>query len=456
MTARAGVLAEMAATLRLALPLMSAQLTLKGMLLVEMALAGRASDATLSAVSVGDALTFAILCPAMGVSIAIEPVIAQAVGAGNTAQESSALDAGVLLALLTALPTMAIAFASTFLLTRIGVDPAVVPEARGFVVGSLPGMAAWLLFLAGKADLEAHGRTGALVLGGLAANVVNVVAGAWLILGDRALVAVSLPPLGLVSRGAFGAGLATSICNALLAAVVLGIAWRGRPSVPVATRVREAARAAGTLLRVGIPAGLQMLAEVGAFSAASVLVARLGAAVSSAHQIALGLSNLTYMAMLGVGSATSVRVGYAVGAGDAPAARRAGLTGIAMGAVAMVACGACFLRFDSTLVEIFTTDPIVVFTSLPLVHIVAAYQVVDAIQIVAGGALRGAADTRYAWLATLFGHWAVGLPLGLALAFAFGRGVQGIWIGLATGLLVVAGATLRRFLQISSRPIVAV
>ena len=299
--------------MRLAVPLMSAQLTLKAMLLVEMALAGRASDQTLSAVSVGDALTFAILCPAMGVSIAIEPVIAQAVGSHDAREEGSALDAGVLLALVTAVPTIAVAYGSTFLLGAIGVDPAVIPEARGFVAGSLPGMAAWLLFLAGKAELEAHGRTRALVLGGVAANILNLVAGALLILGDRALTAVALPPLGLVARGGLGAGLATSMCNTLLAAIVLGMAWQGSRGMRARERLREARRAAGKLLRVGIPAGLQMLAEVGAFSLASLLVARFGAVASSAHQIALGISNLTYMAMLGVASATSVRVGYAVG-----------------------------------------------------------------------------------------------------------------------------------------------
>jgi MATE family multidrug resistance protein len=207
---------------------------------------------------------------------------------------------------------------------------------------------------------------------------------------------------------------------------------------------------------VGIPIGLQLLTEVGVFALVSLLAGRLGARVAAAHQIALGLAGMTFMGVLGISAATAVRVGRAIGAEDERGPRRAGLVGLGLVLIYMSVCALCFVLFARPLTRIFTPDPAVLEIAVSLLHIAAFFQLADGVQGVASGALRGAADTRFASWANVACHWGVGLPLALLLGFQLGKGAVGLWWGLSAGLAVVALVLTLRFLRISSRKIAAV
>ncbi|MFO0758493.1 MAG: MATE family efflux transporter [Byssovorax sp.] len=449
---------EIRETLKLALPIAFAQVALMTMGLVDAALVGRVSETELAAVSVGNSLVFAMCCTGMGVTMAVEPLASQAVGAGDVPRAWTSLRAGLVACLLLSIPTILLTYGSTFLLDPLGVDPAIIPGARRFVLARLPGIPTWLCFMAAKAYLEARGLTRPLLLGGWVANALNFVAASLLIFGDRALLRVGLPALGLPSLGSFGAGLGTSISNTVLAAFALGAAYSARPSgAHLFTGEREALRqTTRKLLRVGIPIGLQLLTEVAVFALVSVLAGRLGARTAAAHQVALGLAALTFMGVLGIGAATAVRVGRAIGEGDEKGPRRAGVVGLGIVTVYMSACSVMFLLFARPLVSIFTPDPAVIDLAVSLLRIAAVFQLADGIQGVAGGALRGAADTRFASWANVACHWGVGLPLALFFGFSLGRGAVGLWWGLSAGLGVVAAVLTLRFLRVSSRKIAAV
>ena len=198
------------------------------------------------------------------------------------------------------------------------------------MLGQAPGMAFYGAFLAGKTYLQAKGITRPTLVAAIVANLVNVVMCNLLVRGDDALALVHLPPVGLPHLGAFGAGLATSIASLVLAATVLRAAWsvgdrHGPPDAAVVP--------ARTVLRLGLPIGLQLLAEIGVFTLVAIIAGRLGPFVLSAHQVALGLASFTYMGALGISAATSVRVGQAVGAGESP--RQACFVGIGVGVVYM-------------------------------------------------------------------------------------------------------------------------
>ena len=136
-----------------------------------------------------------------------------------------------------------------------------------------------------------------------------------------------------------------------------------------------------------------MLAEYGVFTLVAMLAARLGAGVASAHQVAIALSSFMYMGALGVSGATAVRVGIAVGAGRSP--RRAGLLGIALACVFMGFGVLAFGIFPAQLVDLFTDDADVIALGARLLRVAAVFQVFDGVQVVAGGALRGAGDVRF-------------------------------------------------------------
>jgi MATE family multidrug resistance protein len=141
---------------------------------------------------------------------------------------------------------------------------------------------------------------------------------------------------------------------------------------------------------------------------------------------------------LGLGSSGAVRVGHAFGARDLPRAARAGWTALATGSAIMLAIGLTFFVWPVPLMRLFTDDPRVTEIGVGLLAIAAAFQLFDGAQAVTTGILRGTGDTRTPMITNVVGHWVLGLPIGYALCFVFGRGVAGLWIGLSIGLVFVS------------------
>jgi len=198
------------------------------------------------------------------------------------------------------------------------------------------------------------------------------------------------------------------------------------------------------------------LTEVGVFAAVSLLIGRLGPTPTAAHQIALGLASFTFMGVLGISGATSVRVGRAIGAREEGGPRRAGLVGVGLGAAYMACWGLIFVLTPLPLARLFSPDAAVLDVAVTLIRVAAAFQIFDGIQGVASGALRGAADTRFASWVNVACHWGVGLPSAVFFGVILGQGAVGFWWGLSLGLLVVSAALFLRFWRISSRAIAAV
>ena len=251
-----------------------------------------------------------------------------------------------------------------------------------------------------------------------------------------------------------GSALATTLVQfsevGFLAWVVRQVPLPARPA-DLHRRLPEDER---RILRVGIPIGLHFGAEVGVFALAGFLAGRLGADSLAAHQVALTVASVTFTFAMGIGNAGSVRVGLAVGAGDTPGARRAGLLALAAGASFMGCAAITYLVFPRQIVALLTNAPDIAALAVPLFMVAAVFQVSDGLQGVGAGVLRGAGDSRFTFTANVVGHYLVGLPLALFLGFSMGWGVLGIWWGLCAGLTAVAAALVWRFLRISGREIV--
>jgi multidrug resistance protein, MATE family len=428
---------ELSALVRLSWPIMVAQLGVMTMGLVDTAVLGRVSAVELAGAAIGRSVGFAAVAPSMGIAMALEPLASQAVGAGEHGRAWAALQATLRGILVVTAPLIAISLGIVWSLERFGVDPEVASRARSYTLTQSPGMVLAMMYLAHKTFLQANEKTRPALVGAIVANLINLVVCNLLVRGDDFLSGMGLPPLGLPRMGAFGAGIAFSIANAVLLAVVARASGFFRPmqaSEPIAVR---------SVARLGLPVGLQLLAEIGVFSLGTVLVGRFGSVAVSAHQVALGLASFTFMGGVGFSGGTAVRVGYAVGEGRSP--RRAGLLGIGCGAGFMLACGVVFATIPAPLVKLFTRDPDVVSLGVRLMVVVAAFQLFDGLQVVSGGALRGAGDVRFPFIATVLAHWAVGFPLAIVFGFVLHGGVLGIWWGLFSGLVAVAALLVLRF-----------
>jgi MATE family multidrug resistance protein len=288
-----------------------------------------------------------------------------------------------------------------------------------------------LLFTALRRYLQALGLVRPIMVTIITANVVNVVACWMLVFGN----------LGAPRLGPAGSGWATTASRVyMLVCLVAYVVARERrhPTGLWQVHFLPAWERLVTLVRLGLPASLQITAEVGVFSVVTGLAGRFEPAVLAAHQIALNSAAFTFMIPLGLSSAAAVRVGQAVGRRDPAAARRAGWTALALGLAFMSTAALTFLLAPTAILRLFTTDPTVVAGGIGLLLIAGAFQLFDGTQVVLTGALRGLGDTRTPMLVNMVGYWLFGLPIGWLLCFQRGLGVPGLWFGLCAGLTTVA------------------
>ena len=424
------------------MPLSAIQMGSAALSVVDTAVVGRTTANELAGVGLGGSLLFAVAIVGMGVVLGTEPVIAQAVGAGEPARARRAFRQGIWLALAVTPVVLVVIAVIAWALPYTGVDPDVVSPCRKYMCARAASVPPFFLYWSCKAWLQAHGKTTAPVLGIVVALVLEVV-----------LDLVLVPHLGGV-----GAGIANSLTTTVRLCVVLVAAELALADLDVAgepaprslgersRRMREALVGSelARIVKIGLPLGLQMALEVAVFSFGALMMGRMGARALASHQVAIQCASTTFNAMVGLGSATSVVVGRYIGARDKRAAVQAGITALAMSCVAMSFTGALFLFCGAFLARLLTSDPGVVAGAASLLVVAAAFQLSDGLQTVASGALRGAGDTRAAFGIHLVSHWAVGMPCVIWLAGTMGP--AGVWWGLTLGLTVAAAALVARFL----------
>lgn len=205
------------------------------------------------------------------------------------------------------------------------------------------------------------------------------------------------------------------------------------------------------MVRLGIPNGFTFFFEVGAFASCAVMMGWFGAIPLAAHQIALSLASTSFMVTLGIGIASSIRVGFELGRGDYKLARHAGFTAIILGGAYMSLCGLGFFVLRNWFPTFYVNDPDVIAWAAQFFVVVALFEIFDGVQAVAIGALRGMSDTQWPSVIAFFAYWIMGLPGGYLLAFHLGVGPIGIWIGLLIGLIFASILLTYRFHRLSKR-----
>jgi multidrug resistance protein, MATE family len=422
---------ELAPMLRLAGPVILAEVGWMSMGIVDTIMVGPLGPAAIGASGLSNSLFFAVAIFGMGVMLGLDALVAKSYGAGRVDDCARWLQHGILVALIVAPTLMAIFYAALTTSAHWGLHPSVYvlahPYMRILGLGALP----LLLYATFRRYLQGIHMVRPVMIALVTANLVNAF-GNWLLIWGH---------LGLPALGITGSAWATVAARVYMAAL-LGIAvWRaerelrgGRPHVPFvfdASRVRQ-------LLALGLPAASQVTLEVGVFATVSALAGMLDPVSLGAHQIALNLAALSFMVPLGLSSAAAVRVGHAVGADDRRRVAHAGWTALAVCAAITSLVGAAFITAPLPMLRAFTDDPQVLAIGVRLLSIAAAFQLFDGTQAVATGVLRGVGDTRTPMVMNIIGHWVFGLPVGWVLCFRYGWGVAGLWIGLSIGLIFVA------------------
>jgi len=439
--------ADLDGLLRLATPLVLIQVGAMLMGVVDTIMVGRVSAQALAAVALGNLYYFVLSIFGMGVLMALDPIIAQALGARDELAVAHGLQRGLVLTVVLALPISLLMLTSRPVLTWVGEPSAVIPDAVGYIDRLIPSVWPFYAFIVLRQTLQAHRRTAPIVLTIVAANLLNVGLNYLWIYGE----------LGFAARGALGSAWATTTSRWFMAALLLAVGWRDvRPYLTRRAPNLLDARALARMLKLGSPIGAQMVLETGVFGTVALLMGWLGVAQVAAHQVDLNLASLTFMVPLGVSSAAAVIVGHAVGRGDAAGVRRSTAAALIVGAGFMLCAGALFVGAPELLARLYTSDAAVIALTVQLLPIAGVFQVFDGLQVVSIGLLRGLGDTQVPVITNIVGFWCLGMPVSLWLGFGAGYGAVGLWWGLVVGLVMVALFLILRVRQRQSRELARV
>jgi len=431
-----GLKREMRPMLALAIPVALGELGWMAMGVVDVMMVGRVSAEAIGAVGMGRALFWVVAVPGIGMLLGLDTLISQAFGAKNLKDCHRSMIHGVYISLAMAIPATGLALACAPLLQLWGLDPGVLRETQPYIRAIAWSSLPIFLYASFRRYLQGINVVRPVMIALISANVINALCNWVLIFGHW----------GAPELGVEGAGWATVISTAYLAiylAVAIVLHDRDERGGLWETPLRLERARLKRLLALGLPSSIQLLLELGVFALATAFAGWLDAASLAAHQIALTAASVTFMVPLGVSSAGAVRVGQAIGRGDPEGAGDSGWAALVLGTTFMAGAAAVFVVLPRPLIRLFSTDPAVIAVGVTLLAIAAVFQLFDGFQVVATGNLRGSGDTRTPMFWTLLGHWAVGLPVGYGLAFVWGWGVTGLWIGLCVGLILI-GAVLAR------------
>ncbi|MDR9397483.1 MATE family efflux transporter [Salibacter sp.] len=431
-------------TWRLAYPVMLSQF---GQIMVATAdsiMVGRVGTIPLAASTLANSIFLIVFVFGIGISYAVSPLVANADGEKNTKRISSLLKHAVYINAALGLVLTGIVLIFNFNLHWFDQDIRVEKSALSYMFIINMSLLPTMLFFAFKQFAEGLSSTKPAMIITLVTNALNILLNYLLIYGK----------FGLPAMGLDGAGYATLIARFLMMG---GIAWLVIANNPF-RKYWKAIKwkriqwdTFNRILKIGVPSGMQMVFEVGAFAGAAVMAGWISPQAQAAHNIAINLASISYMVATGLAAATTVRVGNQLGRRDIQSLRTAGFTGIKMVIWIMLIAGVLLFAGKDLLPKLYVTDETVIQIASSLLIVAVVFQLSDGIQVIGLGALRGLEDVKIPTFITLIAYWVFGLPVGYLAGIIGPFGVDGIWYGLASGLTVSAILLIWRFDRVTKK-----
>ncbi|NQD91734.1 MATE family efflux transporter [Pseudomonas sp. CrR25] len=429
------VRSELRNLLLLATPIIIAQLAHTAMGFVDTVMAGRVGPRDLAAVALGNSIWVPVFLLMTGILLATTPKVAQRFGAGELTAIGPLVRQALWLALAVGGGAATLLWNAEVILQLMNVEPDLITPAMGYLRAVACGFPAVALYHVLRCFSDGLGHTRPSMVLGLCGLLLNIPLNYIFIYGK----------FGLPAMGGVGCGWATAV---VMGFMLLGMLWwvkwapYYRPSQLFARFDRPHWPVIQRLLGIGLPIGIAVFAESSIFAVIALLIGGLGATVVAGHQIALNFSALVFMIPYSLGMAATVRIGQALGRNDPRGARFA--AGVSMATALAYAClsASLILLLREEIARIYSRDAAVIAMAVSLMVYSALFQLSDAVQVTAAGALRGYQDTRATMLLTLFAYWGIGLPVGYILGltdwFGAPSGPRGLWQGLVVGLTCAA------------------
>ncbi|YAF98993.1 MAG: MATE family efflux transporter (plasmid) [Nodularia sp. CChRGM 3473] len=445
---QSNVRTEIKEFLRIAVPLVSAQVAQSATGFVDTAMMGRLGSEPLAAGGLASITFFTLLNVASGVVMGVSPLVAEAYGAGYKTRIEQVTHQGLWLTLVLAVPIMfLIAQMGTFM-HQLGQDPTTVTLAKSYldiiVWGFFPALA-FATLRSVVSGLSQARPVMVIVIGGTLFNVVgNYVLG--------------FGKLGFPTMGLIGLALASvfSIWGMFIALVVYILRHKQLKTYRFFQDLnRLKPQILQELVVIGVPIGVSSALEIGLFTVVTYLMGILGTDVLAAHQIVFQTMFVIFMVPLGMSYATTARVGQWTGQQDFEGVRRAGYISIVIAAGFMTLMGFVLLTFSQQVIGLYIDihnpeNANILALATSMLSIAALAHPVDGVQKVTMGALHGLQDTRVPMMLSFPAFWGIGLTSGYFLGFHFGLGSTGLWIGQSIGVAISAGLFIWRFRKLVS------
>ncbi|UCH66897.1 MAG: MATE family efflux transporter [Ignavibacterium sp.] len=415
---------------------------------VDSLMVGVLGPVPLAAASLGNSLTLLIFIVGIGVSFAVTPLVAISVGAKKYTECGIYFRQSLLVDVTFGLILMSVTIFCSELIIYFDQPVEVIGIAKSYT--KILGLSAipMMLFQTYKQFIEGLSVMKPAMIITILANVVNAFTNWILIFGNLGFPALGLDGAGwatFTSRVFMASGLMIYVMNKQFFKQYDVSFHFKNINFPVIKKI----------LSLGLPSGIQYFFEVGAFAFAVLMIGWLGTNQLAAHQIAINLASISFMVVLGLSTAGSIRVGNAVGEQNVKAIRQAGFTTILLAVCFMAMSGIVFIAFRNLLPTLYIDDEAVISIASSLLVIAALFQLSDGIQAVGVGILRGLTDVKIPTAITFIAYWVVGLPTGYLLAFNLGYDVEGVWVGLLAGLTTSAVLLTLRF-NIKSKQIISI
>lgn len=420
----------------LALPVIVGQLGHIMVTVADSVMVGRIGVIPLAAATFASTFYHLLMLFGIGVTYAITPVVA-ASNPEDRPKLLSYLQSGFAMSVGIGIILLLIGFIASYFLNYFGQEKEVAEAARPYLIIIIGSLFPMMLFQTFRQFSEGLSDTLSPMIVSVLANLLNVGLNYVLIYGK-----FGFEPLGLN-----GAGYATLISRVVMFFLIV---WIIRKKC-VGFRWHFQWAIIKKLLKIGVPSGMQYIFEVGAFATAAIMVGWISAEALAAHNIALNLSAITYMAATGLAAAATIRIGNQMGLKDKPNLRMAGFSLFAMVTAFMAFCGVSFIFLRQLLPALYIDDETVKNIASSLLIVAAAFQISDGLQAVGLGVLRGLTDVKIPTIVTFVAFWLMAIPGGYYLGFHQGFGVQGIWYGLCIGLTVAAIFHIWRFNRLSNQ-----
>ncbi len=433
------------ASLALGLPLIGAQLAQMGINFVDLVMLGWLGVDALAASVLATTLFFIVLVAGFGLSLAVSPLVAKAMGSDDTRSIRRSVRMGLWTCGIYGVLLMPILWFAEPILILFKQDPDLSREAAGYVRIVQWSLFPALLVATFRAYLSALERTQIILIVTLISLVLNALLNWVFIFGN----------LGAPRMELEGAAVASLIANLISAILVVAyVQW-----LPISRSHEIFVRffqpdwsALRQVVKLGVPISLSILAEVSMFSVAAVFMGWIGKIELAAHGIVLQLASISFMIPLSFSQVLTIRIGRAFGRGDRVGMSRAGVAVFVLGVGFASFAAICFLVFPAQLMSVYLDETnqdagTIIAYGIPLLVWAAAFQLSDSLQAIGQAGLRGLQDTKVPMFIAVFSYWGVGMLTAYLLAFEFGFEGEGVWMGLAIGLSVAAVLMCTRYLK---------